>query len=433
MIKNNAAYALRSIALSKIMNNHYHFNIGEWMGCKIYSDVRGNACECGGSFTSYHTIKKKSGEITYPVCSNCGVTPDRFRIRAKLKDVHGKSKYVFIRNNIAGQKMTDIDDVMGVLSKIQIDSDAGRFKASDYDKKSVQDSYLFKNVVDAYLKFNGPRVQRKELSPYSLESKKKYSALLVKYFSSYPIHEIEAHHIMDFKNTLESFSNQSMCLGEMKTILNWAAERYKLPRVPKFEVPSSKKRKSVPDLDITRDKIIPAIDNDVHREAIRMLEHYGLRPSEVRAIQYEQIDLVNDRIKIDRHFSKTTLLMGRKSASEGEDTANLDRPLSDELKSFIKSRPWPLNKKTFLFTNSVGKALGVKDLSVTWKKTLKKLKLPHVEMYGLRGAKITEVLKQSGGNMVEARDFAGHTDIKTTMGRYDHSDRNVDHLFKKTK
>lgn len=35
--------------------------------------------------------------------------------------------------------------------------------------------------------------------------------------------------------------------------------------------------------------------------------------------------------------------------------------------------------------------------------------------------------------MMKARDFAGHTDIKTTMSRYDHSDRNVDDLFKKTK
>src|SRR5690606_9617173 len=102
-----------------------------------------------------------------------------------------------------------------------------------------------------------------------------------------------------------------------KTILNWAEDRYKILKVPKFEVPSSKKRKKVPDLNITRDKIIPAIENEVHRIAIHCLEHYGLRPSEVRAIQYEQIDLIHDRLTIDRHFSKTTLLMGRKSAKEG--------------------------------------------------------------------------------------------------------------------
>lgn len=415
----------------KNLNNpsRLYFNIGEWMGCKIYSDVRGNACCCGGRYTAYQTLKKKTGEISYPVCNLCSTTPDKFRIRAQIKDSHGKKMPVFIRNNIAGQKLTDIDDVLGVLNKIQIDTDAGRFKVSDYDKKSVQEAFKFKSVVEAYIKYNIPRVERKELSPYSLESKKKYSNLLKKHFADYPIHEIEEHHIEDFRNTLVSYSNQSMCLGELKTILNWAKSRYRLLRVPDIKVPSSKKRKSVPDLDITRNKIIPSIKNKMHREAIRMLEQYGLRPSEVRAIQYEQIDLAKNRIVIDRHFSKTTLLMGRKSADEGEVTSSLDRPLTTELKSFILSMPIPLNGKTFLFRNSVGKPLGVKDLSQTWRETLKSLKMKHVEMYGLRGAKITEVLKRKDGGAIKARDFAGHTDLKTTLSSYDHSDRNVDDCF----
>ena len=412
-------------------NSRPTLNIGKWMAAKIYSDIKTNTCECGGKYSFYQEIKRRGKEsIFYPVCELCQEPPAKFRIRAKLADQRGRRKYVFIRKTLGGRLLDDVETVLDVFKRVEEDENLGKFRFTDYDKKEVRTKDLFKNVVAEYI-----RVQslRNDLSPYSLDSKKKYSKKLVEYFGDYSVHDIEGYHVEDYKLTLTSHSNQVMCLGEMKTILNWAEERYKILKVPKFEVPSSKKRKKVPDLNITRDKIIPAIENEVHRIAIHCLEHYGLRPSEVRAIQYEQIDLIHDRLTIDRHFSKTTLLMGRKSAKEGEDTANLDRPLSPELKAFIKSRPWPLDKKTFVFTNTVGKPLGVKDLSQTWRETLKKLKLPHVELYGLRGAKITEVLKETGGDMMKARDFAGHTDIKTTMSRYDHSDRNVDDLFKKTK
>lgn len=400
------------------------FNIGKWVAAKIYSDIKSNNCSCGGRYAFYQELKRRNKDpIHYPVCDSCKQPPARFRIRAKLLDERGQKKYVFIRKTLTGKYLDEIETLLDVFKRVEEDEQLGMFRYTKYDKKEVKTKDIFKNVVAAYIEMQS---KRQDLSPYSLDSKKKYSKLLVEHFGEYSIHDIEAFHIEDFKLTLKSHSNQAMCLGTMKTILNWSSERYKLARVPKFEVPTSKKRKLVPDLATTEEKIIPAIENEIHREAIRMLKHYGFRPSEVRAIQYEQIDLINDRITIDRHFSKTTLLMGRKSAAEGEDTATLDRPLSVELKAFIKSRPWPLDKKKFLFTNSVGKPLGVKDLSQTWRETLKKLKLPHVEMYGLRGAGVTKVIKEHGVH--KGMLFAGHTDIKTTMG-YDHSSRNVDDLF----
>lgn len=399
-------------------------NIGKWVAAKIYSDKKDNTCSCGGKFAFYQELKRRGKDsIFYPVCTDCKEPPERFRIRAKLADERGNKRYVFIRRTLSGEFLNEIETLLDVFKRVEEDEKLGKFRHAEYDKKTVREKDLFKNVVKAYITL---QEKRTDLSPYSLDSKKKYSKMLVEYFGEWSIHDIEGHHVEDYKLTLKSHSNQSMCLGTMKTILNWAHERYKLAREVKFEVPSSKKRKVIPDLGTAEDKIIPAIENEVHREAIRMLKEYGFRPSEVRAIQYEQIDLVNDRIVIDRHFSKTTLLMGRKSAAEGEDTASLDRPLSTELKAFIKSRPWPLDKKQFLFTNSVGKPLGVKDLSQTWRETLKKLKLPHVEMYGLRSARGTEVIKEHGVH--KGMKFLGHTDIKTTM-RYDHSNRNVDDLF----
>src|SRR5687768_11612549 len=236
------------------------FNIGKWVAAKIYSDVKGNACSCGGKFAFYQEIKRRDKKsIFLPVCTDCKEPPTRFRIRAKLQDDRGKGRYVFIRKTLDGAYLEDPESVLDVFKRVEADEKMGKFRHTDYDKKTVKEKDLFKNVVAAYM---GTQAKRRDLSPYSLVSKRKYSKKLADHFGEMSIHDIEAFHIEDYKLTLESHSNQVMCLGEMKTILNWASERYKLARVPKIVVPANKKRKSVPDLDATEDKIIPAIENE---------------------------------------------------------------------------------------------------------------------------------------------------------------------------
>lgn len=94
-----------------------------------------------------------------------------------------------------------------------------------------------------------------------------------------------------------------------------------------------------------------------------MIDDYGLRTCEIRAIQYEQLSLFNKRIKIDRHFSNRKMTIGRKSIKSGEKMAILDRPWTPSLEAYILSRKWSGDPKEFLFTTSTGTALGPGDLS----------------------------------------------------------------------
>ncbi len=234
--------------------------------------------------------------------------------------------------------------------------------------------------------------------------------------------------IETYKNSFtDKFSNRDMSMGELKTILNHALKMEKIFKVPRFEVHASKKRTNVPDLAVTREKVLPAIKDIGKREAIRMLDDYGLRPCEVRAIQYEQLSHFNKRIKIDRHFSKRTMVEGRKSIKKGEKMAILDRPWTAELESYIKSKNWTGDPKEFLFTTSTGTALGPQDLSEAWAEAEKIVGVKHSQMYGIRGAKITEILESKG--VTKAKNFAGHSSAVMTLSRYDHSSSNVDDLI----
>lgn len=405
------------------------YNVGDWLGAKIYSDAKGNKCSCGGTFTARTMFRRRKGDVEYPVCDKCALPPEFFRIWASVVTEDGSKKDIFIRHSpLTGDRLTEIEQCLSILDQVESDRVSGNFDVRKYESKKTKDAFLFKNVVPMYLDFHKKRLERGEISPYGYESKVKYSKFLIdennKYaFANKDVAKIKVHHIEDYKNSFtDKFSNRDMSLGELKTILNFALQKELINRVPQFEVPSSKKRKEVPDLKVTRDLVIPAIKNPIHREAIRMLDDYGLRPCEVRAIQYEQIDILHDRIKIDRHFSKRTLLPGRKSNKESV----LDRPLTKELKAFIKSRPWGL-PKAYLFPTTTGTAMGPADLSEAWREAEKLVGVKHVEMYGVRGARITEVLEKDG--LTKAKNFAGHSSAITTANRYDHSSTNVDDVI----
>lgn len=413
--------SLRKLDAIRHFNNN---NIGEWLSAKIYADARANKCVCGSKFDDKQSVEG----IDFPICSGCQKTPKKYRIRARVVDEANTIKYIDIRHDHMGRRLVKARDCLGLIDRVNDESKAGKFDVRTYESVKKKDRFLFRNFVPEYLEFQQKRHERGEITEYSFDSKKKYSKMLLPYFGKYDIAKISVPVIEVYRNSFtEKFSNRDMSLGELKTILNHALKMEKIPKTPKFEVQASEKRTNVPNLAVTREKVLPAIKDISKREAIRMLDDYGLRPCEVRAIQFEQLSFFNKRIKVDRHFSKRTMVEGRKSLKKGQKMAILDRPWTHELESYINSKKWSGNPKEFLFTTSTGTALGPQDLSEAWAEAEKSVGVKHSQMYGIRGAKITEILEKDG--VTKAKNFAGHSSAVMTLSRYDHSSTNVDELI----
>lgn len=401
------------------------FNIGEWLSAKIYAGERSNKClHCGGLFGSKQSIE----DVEFPVCSSCGKTPCKYRIRARVVDEYNVIKYLDIRHDHMGRRLLKARDCLSLIDRVNDEVEAGKFDIRTYESIKKKDRFLFKSFVPEYLEFHEKRFQRGEITQYSIESKRKYSKMLLPYFGPFDIAKISKPVIETYRNSFtEKFSNRDMSLGELKTILNHAVTMEKITKFPKFEVQASAKRTNVPNLGDTREKVLPAIKDPGKREAIRMLDDYGLRPCEVRAIQYEQLSFFNKRIKVDRHFSNRSMTEGRKSQKKGQKMAILDRPWTPDLEAYINSKNWSGDPKEFLFTTSTGTALGPQDLSEAWKEAEESVGVKHSQMYGIRGAKITEILERDG--VTKAKNFAGHSSAVMTLSRYDHSSTNVDELI----
>ena len=406
------------------IRNHETGNVGYWLSAKIYAAERVKECSCGGKFNSTAEVEG----VTYPVCCLCSKAPPKLRSRAQVIDITGKPDYIDIRHDDKGRRLIEIRKCLGIIDDVKDEIESGKFDVRKYESRKKRERFVFEHFVKEFLEFQENRYKRGEITEYSFDSIKKYSKMLVPFFGKYDLSKIDNPDIEKYRNSFtEKFSNRDMSLGWLKTILNHAVTMKRIRVAPKFEVPSTKKRKDVPDLNITREKVLPAVTDPGKREAIRMLDDYGLRPCEVRAIQYEQLSFFNKRILIDRHFSKRTLTDGRKSIKKGEKMGVLDRPWTAELEAYIQSKDWSGDPKEFLFTTSTGTALGPQDLSEAWREAEDKVGVKHSQMYGIRGAKITEILERDG--LTKAKNFAGHTNAIMTMTRYDHSSENVDELI----
>ena len=419
------------------------YNIGDWLSAKIYADARANQCSCGGKFNGKQSIE----DVEFPVCSSCGKTPSKYRIRAQVVDEYGKAAYRDIRHDSMGRRLVKARTCLDLIDRVKDDIEAGKFDVRNYESAKNKDKYLFESFVNSRAQFSESgaivsgemgfiqayerKLARGEISQYTMDAVNKYTRMLLPFFGKIDIAKISKPIIETYRDSYtEKFSNRDLSLGWLKTILNSALEKDKIKTVPKFEVKGTNKRTDVPNLITTREKVLPAIKDWAKREAIRMLDDYGTRPCEVRAIQMEQLSDFNKRIKIDRHFSKRTMTEGRKSLKKGQKMAILDRPWTPELEQYIEWRKsnWDGNPKAYLFTTSTGTALGPGDLSEAWREAENKVGVKHSQMYGIRGAKITEILETKG--VTKAKNFAGHTSAVMTLSRYDHSSSNVDDLIK---
>ncbi len=402
--------------MNKAIRHKRTTNIGDWMASKIYSDVKNNTCSCGGKFSKF--IEEDGKNL--PVCDSCHEPPPLYRIRAQVKDRYGDIKYITVRHSQNGKRLTKPFHCLTLLETIDEELEAGVFDISKYGSKKMKESYKFKNFAKSYLEHNQRRLERGEITPYGMKGKKKYVKILVEHdiFKNLELRQIRPLHISDFRDSFtEKFSNRDMALGELKTMLKFAKEKNMIQDIPEFgKIETSQKRDQVLTIDQAR-AIIPHIENPMYRLMITLMSEYALRPCEVRAIQFRDISLAKDMIIIQRHFSSNKLLGGRKSNKKGQNSY-LTFPLIAELKNWVIDQATPLDSEDFIFKSPNGNPVFENTLPKAWSRTLKKLGLPHVQMYEIRHARGTEVLELANGNFSDVKNFLGHSNVSTTEKRY---------------
>lgn len=395
------------------------------MAARIYADVPGNKCACGGKFTK--RVPYDEDEPTrVPRCAECNKLPPLFRIDADAKDANGKSIRVWIRNTSerTPQRLDKIAKVMTTLETIQREMADGIFDIRNYDSETSRAKFIFKNYVnEQYLPGYDERVKAGEIQAKYVDDKRSILKLhLLPYFGNLELRNITAPVINAHKKKFNTRRIHHQARAELKCCLNQAVQDGMLTVAPPFEkIPKAEIRQEIITTELI-DKTIRALKLKVYQDICRIMAMYPLRPSEVRALRW--IDVTETHLHVRGHFSKEVWIKGRKSIKEGK---------KSELRYKMTPEAWEIFREhksnlacivradDYVFKSTTGRHVTKCALCHAWRVARDEVGHKH-QLYDIRHRCLTDHSIRHNGNIVKMMKFSGHTTPTVLLSRYIHDD-----------
>lgn len=383
---------------------------GFYMGGIISPDQR--ACKCGG-----HFIKKTFRGANYFSCDKCDKDPSFFRVRRYMPGPFGeKGKTVEIRYDSNGKRLSTIQAAHATMEHIDGLVSSGKFDPSEFMIREANNMLLFKNFIEKkYLPIFDRKLERKEIKKSSMISKKGIIKLhLMPFFSNMNIKNIGTAALLEFLDKGKfSSAYKRLIMGELKTILRKACELEMIDKVPHFEKLKKPALKDPEKFLSFEDqlKVIDHIDNEQYKIMIHILCLIAIRPSEVRALKWNDFDFKSGKLWIRNHVTCGEIEVGRKS-NEGVHSIML----STELIKAISKMPIPINRDALMFSGKKKELISEQCLRRAWKRAMKLAKLPYIDLYrGTKSSRLSQWLRQ-GFSKSDISAVAGISE--EMLGRY---------------
>lgn len=413
---------LNSLPLAK-------FCKGSVLSARVYADVAGNKCACGGIF-SKRVPHSDHPTVLVPRCDLCNKYPPAFHIDADAKDANGGKIRLKIRNDQNNVRLTDISQVMFTLQTTQKEIMEGEFDVSRYVSKEAREAFRFKNYVVEYLKHQDERLAKGDITPKGLRDKKSLiKKHLLPYFSSHDLVKINQALILKFQRSyIDKFRSRDLALGELRTLMRQAVKDGMIKIAPIFDpIPKAKVRTEIISAELMRETI-DLIPKKIYRDMFTLMAIYPFRPSEIRALRWVDIDFIKDKINVVGHFSDEVWIKGRKSISEGN-KSNMSYDIIERarliLNEYRANRVPMLDRDSdWVFKGASGAHIQDEALADSWRTARKIMGHTH-QLYEIRHRCLTEFGKRVKGDIMKMQKFSGHTNANTLMDRYIRDDSDL--------
>jgi hypothetical protein len=241
------------------------------------------------------------------------------------------------------------------------------------------------------------------------------------YFSGMNMLDIRGKHIYDFwlslKKAPKTIFNIMSCLHKLFAD---AKRDEVIHQVPNFPAELRYSDLPEPDWRWASEKIQDSIFQHLDPEDLYFIgfqASHGTRTGETRALQHQDLDLVNDTVTIRRAFSERDLKEHTKTKK------NRTLPLDPIWKDIYLSRPTSINPKAFVFTNGKGQPYSTKWMWRRWCEACKKAGVNGLTLYAGTRHSLASQAANRGVSIYMIARFLGHTDTKTAQ-RYAHLDTN---------
>jgi len=361
----------------------------------------------------------------------------RIHVRTSQKCPRCKGKFKDVGNNLACPKCQTVEtkmllewwfnnkryyrsgfdlymDALRKAIKIETEIENYSFKPEKYKDKNKQvlKKYRFSFAYNKWLNQKKLDLERNDLAPSYYEKVKQYGKEFIRFFKDMDIRAMNSLDIKKFRNSLPS----SLAPKTQKNKLNVLQKFFKdlfddeiLDKIPKF--PKIKTQSTEP-VWITRDiqiKILSCIPVE-HRPVIEFLIETGLRPAEVRALKWKNVE--QDCIHIRASFSNGIFREITKTKNQWS------IPMLKRIKKILNRVPRTL-RSDFIFCYGNGQPYGEKKLRRLWHDACEKYGVDKIKLYqGTRHSFASQNVN-NGVSLELIGAMMGHVNTATTR-KYAH-------------
>jgi integrase len=353
----------------------------------------------GGIYTKEHCPVCGQGFVNTGsdlLCLEHLTRPRRLFVRLYSEEIH---KHVSIFSDSRANVFSSYEQANRILTKIRAEIDAGTFDVTRYVAEKVK-PLRFESWADAWLSAKETEVARGRLSPSYRKELGRFVKIFKTYFGKTDIRDIKTKTVYLFSLTLtgspKTTRNIMSCLHAMLADAKRWGDIGEIPDFPRIEVPEPEIRT----IDLNeQDALIQAISDPMDRTYILFTAREMVRPSETRALWWEDIDFQHSRVTIRRHFSLNEL----KPSTKAKQIKRL--PLDGEVKAELERLPRHI-KSPFVFQKA-GRPYSESYARKLWNRIAGKMGI-RVSLYqGTRHSSATEAVDRVGMDRVQ--EFLGHT------------------------
>jgi integrase len=360
---------------------------------------RGDLCMKGGIYTK-ERCPVCGGKFlrtdTDLICTTHLTRPRRVYIQLYSEELH---KHFNVCSDSRGIAFSSYEQATRILTKIRAEIDAGDFDVTRYVAEKLK-PLRFSNWVDNWLKTKEIEVEKGRLSPSYRKELRRFVNRFKLYFGEIDIRDIGTKRIDAFYQSIEgvpkTVRNIMSCLHKLFTDAKRWGDIIQIPQFPEFEVPEP----DIKTIDLDeQDAVINSIPDLMDRAYILFTARQMVRPSETRALFWEDLDLKHDKVTIRRHFSLNELCVTTKSKR----TKSL--PLDAEVKRTLSELPRHITSP-FVFHKN-GQPYSESWARKVWKQFSLQMGIDISLYQGTRHSSATEAVNRVGMDRVQ--EFLGHT------------------------
>lgn len=303
--------------------------------------------------------------------------------------------------------------------------EADKFEREFLIKTQENTDMTFSTLVDLYLEDAKTRVRET-----TLENKKFLIKLKVlPYFKDKIISNIKPNDIRQWQNTLKNMNYSDTYLktinNQLSAIFNFAIKFYNLNSNPCHKAGTMGKKNANDMKFWTAEQFKTFIkfnDKPISQLAFKILFLTGIRSGELMALTFNDIDLKNNLININKTYTRLNKkdIINPPKTPKSKRKVSIPQTLSSDIETYI-NKLYDYNKsdRIFNFTKSF--------LTHEMKRVCKKSNVPIIRIHDLRHSHAS-LLIELGFTPLLISERLGHEKIQTTLDIYSHLYPNKDTL-----